>query len=62
MLKNESREEGLKEGLEEGLKEGLERFGRLMSLLLERGMTEEAKKAAADEENRQEMYRAYGIL
>ncbi|MCI8918921.1 MAG: hypothetical protein HFH29_09160 [Eubacterium sp.] len=54
MLKNESREEGLKEGEE--------RFGRLMSLLLERGMTEEAKKAAADEENRQEMYRAYGIF
>ncbi len=47
--------------IEEGRKEGEDRFGRLVALLLSNGMTEEAKKAAADKDARAELYRKYGI-
>ena len=66
--REEGREEGLKEGREEGLKEGREAgikagedlLGRLISRLLEEGLTEEAANAAKDQEYRESLYKKYG--
>lgn len=56
------REEGRREGRREGLAEAEARFGRLMSLLLAEGRTEDAQKASVDSHFRTQLYRKYGIL
>lgn len=37
-------------------------LGELISVLLEEGKTEEAKKAASDEKTRKRLYKKYGIV
>lgn len=56
------KEEGRKEGHIEGRKEAEAMFGKLMSLLLAKGLTEDAKKASVDKDFRIALYKEYGIL
>lgn len=54
--------EGLiEEGRVEGRAEGAERMGKLVSILLEQNMIEEAKAAASDKKVREEYYTLYNI-
>lgn len=62
MFKEEGRKEGRKEGQIEGRKEAETMFGKLMSLLLAKGLTEDAKKASVDKDFRIALYKEYGIL
>lgn len=59
--RREGRREGRKEGRREGRREGENRLGKLMELLLAKGLTQEAQKAAADETVRAALYEQYGI-
>lgn len=56
------KEEDRKEGQIEGRKEAEAMFGKLMSLLLAKGLTEDAKKASVDKDFRIALYKEYGIL
>jgi len=62
MFKEEGRKEGRKEGQIEGRKEAEAMFKKLMSLLLAKGLTEDAKKASVDKDFRIALYKEYGIL
>lgn len=42
--------------------QGENKLAKLISLLLQKGLTSEAEKAANDEKARQEMYQKYGII
>ena len=59
------RKQGLEQGLELGKKQGLElgenRMGRLMSILINEGKSEEATLVAEDAEKRKEYYEKYQI-
>ena len=55
------REIGRKQGLEQGLELGENRMGRLMSILINEGKSEEATLAAEDAEKRKEYYEKYRI-
>lgn len=56
------REEGREEGRKEGRKEGEDRLGRLVSLLIMKGRTGDAQKAATDKAARENLYQEFGIL
>ncbi|MBQ6885932.1 MAG: hypothetical protein IJN54_00250, partial [Lachnospiraceae bacterium] len=47
---------------EEGREEGELKLGMLISQLLDDGRTEDAKRAASDENARKELYMEYGIV
>lgn len=58
----DARREGQEEGRKEGRKEGENKLGRLMTVLLSQGLTEEAKRASQDAQARADMYQKYGII
>ena len=62
MFKEEGRREGRAEGRALGRMEAEAHFGKLMSILLSKGLTEEARLASVDESMRNELYRKYGIV
>lgn len=53
---------GRTEGRLEGQLEGEKKLARLMNVLLSAGRTDDAQKAASDEEARKKFYREYGII
>ena len=61
MVKAE-REEARQEGLQEGLQEGENLMAKLISILMEKGLFGEAKRAADDETIRQELYKKYNLI
>ncbi|MCI5821779.1 MAG: Rpn family recombination-promoting nuclease/putative transposase [Lachnospiraceae bacterium] len=61
-LVNKGRTEGRLEGRLEGQLEGENKLARLMRVLLSTGRTEDAQKAASDEEARKKFYREFGII
>ncbi len=66
MFKEEGRAEGHAQGQAEGRAQGRREaeahFGKLMSFLLSKGLTEEAKLVSVDENMRTELYKKYGIV
>lgn len=48
-------------GRAEGRAEGEAKLGKLIDILMEKGLQSDIKKAATDEKARQELYRKYGI-
>lgn len=44
-----------------GRAEGEAKLGKLIDILMEKGLQSDIKKAATDEKARQELYRKYGI-
>ena len=58
---SEMLEEGREEGRAEGRAEGEAKLGKLIDILMEKGLKSDIKKATADEKARQELYRKYGI-
>ena len=54
--------ETMKRFREEGRKEGEDRLGRLVSLLIMKGRTGDAQKAATDKAARENLYQEFGIL
>ncbi len=69
MFKEEGRREGRAEGhaqdqaegRAQGRREAETHFGKLMSILFSKGLTEEAKQISVDENMRNELYKKYGI-
>ena len=57
----EGREEGREEGRAEGREEGENRMARLLTMLYEKGETEEARQAAMNPEARHRLYEKYHI-
>ena len=56
------REEGREEGLEQGLEQGADQLGKLISLLISHGRTDDVQKAAIDKEARAALYKEFNIL
>lgn len=54
--------EGIIEGIIEGEKRGKIEFSKLTIILLEEGKIEELKRAAQDEDYREELLRRYNII
>ena len=50
------------EGREEGLEQGADQLGKLISLLISHGRTDDVQKAATDKETRAALYKEFNIL
>ena len=50
------------EGRQEGRIEGEDLLGKLVSILLSKGMVTEASRAASDKSVRQQLYKEYGLI
>ena len=48
-------------GIAKGMAKGEAKLGRLIDLLIKKGLQEDIQKAATDEKARQEMYKKYDI-
>lgn len=59
---NDIKKNAEKKGMKQGVKQGETRLGALMQKLLADGRTEDACLAAADEGERNRLYREYGIV
>ena len=62
LFKEEGREEGRAEGRAEGRVEGENRLGKLISLLISKGRTADAQKAAVCNEARRALYEEFNII
>lgn len=54
-------ERAIREGLQQGLQQGEERLGKLISVLLREGLTDEVALVASDATEREKYYKKYGI-
>lgn len=52
---------GIAKGEAKGMAKGEAKLGRLIDLLIKKGLQEDIQKAATDEKARQEMYKKYDI-
>ena len=61
-LREEMKNEGIQQGIEQGIEQGADQLGKLMSLLISNGRTEDIQKAATDKEARAALYKEFNIL
>ena len=62
MTMEKLRDESLKKGREEDREEGENLMARLMALLLEKGLVEDAQRASSDSLFRKELYKQYSLI
>ena len=60
--REEGRAEGREEGRVEGREEGENLMARLMALLLEKGLVEDAQRASSDSLFRKELYKKSSLI